>query len=90
MANHASAIKRARQNIKRRAQNRIHRGDMRSEIKDFRTALEGKDQAAAQKALTEAIQAVQHSRNHGIIPPGTASRYVSRMTLAFNKAFAPA
>jgi small subunit ribosomal protein S20 len=88
MANHVSAEKRARQNTKRRAQNRIHRGTMRSEVKAFRAALEGTDAAAARLALTEAISAVERTRSRGVIPSGTASRTVSRMTLAYNKKFA--
>ncbi len=88
MANHVSAEKRTRQNSKRRVQNRLHRGGMRTEVKAFRAALEGDDRDAARQALLDAISAVERTKSRGVVPRGTASRAVSRMTLAFNKKFA--
>ena len=47
MANHKSALKRMRQNDKRRLRNRLHRGRMRTQIKKFRVAVAAGDVVAA-------------------------------------------
>lgn len=87
MANHVSAQKRARQNPKRRLRNRLHAGAMRSEVKAFRTALEGGDKAAAATALKDAISAVERTKSRGVVKKGTASRTVARLSAAFHKTF---
>lgn len=87
MANHISAQKRARQNPKRRLQNRLHSGAMRSEVKAFRASLEGDDAAAAKVALADAISAVERTKSRGVIKKGTASRTVARLSAAFSKKF---
>jgi small subunit ribosomal protein S20 len=88
MANHKSAIKRIRQNDKRRLTNRLHRGAMRTEVKKFREAIDAGDKDAATVALASAIARVGANGNKGVLHKKTASRRISRLQLAFNRAFA--
>lgn len=91
MANHKSALKRIKQNEKQRVQNRWHRGRMRTAISNFRTALEGDDAAAAKAMLDGAVKQIGITRTHGVIHKNNASRTISRLTVAYNRAFnAPA
>ena len=52
MANVASAEKRNRQRIKRRARNQFHLSTMRTHVKRVRTAIEAKDGKAAELLKT--------------------------------------
>ena len=88
MANHKSAEKRNRQRIKRRERNLLHLSTMRTYIKRVRKALAAEDLDAAKTSLPLAIQAIDKARSKGVIHINTASRYVSRLTLAMNQASA--
>ena len=90
MANHKSAEKRNRQRIKRRERNLLHLSTMRTYIKRVRKALAAEDIEAAKESLPLAIQAIDKARSKGVIHLNTASRYVSRLTLAMNEATASA
>ncbi len=85
MANHKSALKRIRQNDKRRLRNRDQRGTMRGHIKSFRTAVDAGDVDAAGSALRKAVSVIDHTRTRGVIHKNTAARRISRLTLAYNK-----
>lgn len=85
MANHKSALKRIRQNEKRRLRNRFHRVRMRTFIKKFRTAVEAGDVEAAREHLTTSVKLVNRTRSRGVIHRNTADRTVSRLNKAFNK-----
>lgn len=86
MANHASAIKRARQNVKRRLHNRTLRAAYRTEIKKF-VALVSEKKIEEAKAMLPAIhKAIDKASTKGIIKKENASRKKSRMTIMLNKA----
>lgn len=85
MANHKSAEKRNRQRLKRRARNVFHLSTMRTYMKRLRKAIEGGDVATAKESLPLALQAIGKAASKGVIHRNTASRYTSRVTLAFNK-----
>ena len=85
MANHASAEKRNRQRIKRTTRNRAIKSEFRSLVKAVREALESGDAAAAQKALTPAISALDSAVTKGVLHRATASRRVSRLAAAVHK-----
>ena len=87
VANHKQAEKRNRQRLKRRTRNLMHLSTMRTYMKRVRKALDGKDGEAA-KTLPEAIQAISKAASKGVIHRNTASRYISRLTLATNKSSA--
>ena len=86
MANHKQADKRNRQRIKRRQRNLLHLSTMRTYIKRVRTALAEKDVETAQKWLPVALKAIDKAQSKGVVHRNTASRYVSRLTLAVQKA----
>ena len=84
MANIASAIKRNRQNAKRRAHNRHFRTSMRTQIKSLRSAIESGDAAAAKQILPSAVASIQKVAQKGIIHKKNAARRVSRLSKAVN------
>jgi small subunit ribosomal protein S20 len=90
VANHKSAEKRNRQRLKRRERNVFHLSTMRTYMKRLRKALEGNDLEGAKEALPLALQAIGKAASKGVIHRNTASRYASRVRLAFNKKNAPA
>ena len=81
MAQHKSAEKRNRQNIKRKARNNTIRARMRTAIKAARAAIsssaENKD-ALVTKALSE----INRAASKNVLKRATASRYVSRLMRA--------
>ena len=84
MANIASAIKRDRQNTKRRAYNRHYRSSMRTEIKKLRSAIESGDGDAAKAQLPATVAIIQRVAQKGIIHRKNAARRVSRLSKAVN------
>lgn len=79
MANHASALKRARQNEQRRMRNKAIRTKLRGAIKSVRQAIEAKDQDAARTALTAAEPVIDRAASKGVLPKRTAARKISRL-----------
>ena len=84
MASHKSALKQIKQVEKRTILNQAHTSRLRNQIRKFRAALKAKDKAAALGLLTPALSLIDHSVHKGILHANTASRYKSRLTLAFN------
>ena len=79
VASHASALKAHRQSLKNRERNRQYRSRLRAALKAVRTALDGKDIAAAKTALKETASLVDKMASKGIIHGNTAGRYKSRL-----------
>ncbi|MCB9566307.1 MAG: 30S ribosomal protein S20 [Myxococcales bacterium] len=88
MANHKSAEKRNRQRIKRRARNVLHLSTMRTYMKRLRKAIAAKDLETAKETLPVAVRAIDKARSKGVIHSNTAARYISRISLAVNRAAA--
>ena len=86
MAIHKSALKRARQTIKRNERNRALRSTLRTAIKKFRALLDGGDLDGAQAGLPGLHKAIDRSVSKGILHKRTAARYKSRLTGALNTA----
>lgn len=82
MGNIASAIKRNRQNVKRRAHNRHYRSTMRTQIKRVREAIEAGDQDAAKALFPATVAIIQRVAQKGMIHKLTAARRVSRLNKA--------
>jgi small subunit ribosomal protein S20 len=82
MANIASAIKRNRQNIKRRAHNRHYRSTMRTQIKRVREAIEAGDKDTAKALFPGTVAIIQRVAQKGMIHKLTAARRVSRLNKA--------
>lgn len=85
MANHESAAKKARSDVKKRLRNRYWRARMRTQVKRLRTALDAGDKATAESLLVATLGLVDRTARAGVIHDRTASRYKSRLQLAFNK-----
>ena len=79
MANHFSALKRARQTETRTAVNRANKSRMRSALRELRSALAEDDKTAAEAKLRTATSVLDKSVQKGIIHKNTASRYKARL-----------
>ena len=84
MASHISALKRARQNEKRRVRNLHVETTVKSAVKKVRSAVEAKDVEGAQKALSAAVPMIQRANSKGIYHKNTSSRRISNLTRAVN------
>ena len=80
MANHPSAMKRARQSAKRRARNRAYRTRVRRVIKAVRQAVQAGDAEAAREALQRAIPIIDKAASKGVLHWRNAARKVSRLS----------
>jgi len=84
LAIHLSALKRARQNEKRRVRNLHVKTTVKSTIKKLRSAVEEKDLEEAQKALLKAIPLIQKANSKGVFHKKTSARKISRLTREVN------
>jgi small subunit ribosomal protein S20 len=83
VANVASAEKRNRQRIKRRARNQFHLTTLRTYVKRVRVAIEAKD-AKLTEVLHAAVRMIDRAAQRGVIDKKTASRKISRLTKTVN------
>jgi len=84
MANHFSALKRARQTEKRSARNRANRSRLRTALREMRENLEKGDKAAADQTYRQTVSALDKAIQKGILHENTASRYKSRLSARVN------
>ena len=88
MANHKSAVKRARQNEIRRLRNKATRTRVKSIVKEVRTSA-GKASSEETKVLLNTAQSViDKASKKGVIHKRTAARKISRLTKLANSASA--
>jgi small subunit ribosomal protein S20 len=80
MANHKSAEKRVRQNVKRNEINRSSRSELRTSIKKLRAAVTANDKNASTELLNPTISLIDKAVSKGIIHKNTAARHKSRLT----------
>jgi len=80
MANHRSAVKRDRQNKKRRMRNRINKSKMKGAIRKVEDALVAGSEEQAKEALKAAIPVIERTAAKGSIHKNNASRKISRLT----------
>lgn len=85
MAHHKSAIKRIKTNEIRRQRNKAYTSRMRGEIKQFETLLKDEKADEAKVALPKLVSRICRSVNKGVINKKTASRKISRLSIAVNK-----
>ncbi|HTV13654.1 MAG TPA: 30S ribosomal protein S20 [Acidobacteriaceae bacterium] len=79
MANHVSALKRARQTEKKSAVNRSNRSNVRTSLRALREAIQQGDAKAAGEQYKATVSAIDKSVQKGILHKNTASRYKSRL-----------
>jgi small subunit ribosomal protein S20 len=79
MANHFSALKRARQTERRTTRNRANTSRLRTQLRELRETIEKGDKAAAQQAYRQTVSALDKAIQKGTLHENTASRYKSRL-----------
>jgi small subunit ribosomal protein S20 len=83
MANHLSALKRARQTETRTARNRANASRLRGVLRDFRELLEKGNKEAATKAFPLTVSTLDKAIQKGTLHENTAARYKSRLSARF-------
>jgi small subunit ribosomal protein S20 len=79
MANHVSALKRARQTETRTEVNRANRTRVRTSLRALREAIAKGDVKAAQAQYRETASSLDRGVQKGILHDNTASRYKARL-----------
>lgn len=81
MPQHKSAIKRMRQNKKRRSHNRTRRSKMRTLIKKVQDT---SDKKLAEEYLKDAVSLIDRLATKNIVHPNTAARKKAQLTKHVN------
>jgi small subunit ribosomal protein S20 len=84
MANHFSALKRARQTEKRTARNRANTSRLRTTLRSFRETLAKGDKPGAEQAFRQTVSVLDKAVQKGVIHENTSSRYKSRLNARLN------
>jgi small subunit ribosomal protein S20 len=84
MANHASALKAHRQNLKHRSINRSNRSNLRTTLKQFGDRLETEKAEESKNSLSELYAAIDKSQQKKAISKNAASRQKSRLSKRLN------
>ncbi len=79
MANHFSALKRARQEERRTLINRQRKSRLRHQIRELRELLDKKDASGAQALLSRTFSVIDRAAKWGVVKKNTAARYKSRL-----------
>jgi small subunit ribosomal protein S20 len=90
MANHASALKAHRQNLKHRSNNRSNRSSLRTCLKQFNDRLQTGKADEASSSLAEMYATIDKSQKKKAISKNAAARQKSRLTKKLNAALAAA
>jgi small subunit ribosomal protein S20 len=84
LANHASALKRARQNEDRKLRNRITKTQVKHLVKTVRQDVAAKSTEAVQSKLNVAKSLIDKAAKKGAIHRKTAARKISRLAKLVN------
>jgi small subunit ribosomal protein S20 len=84
MANHFSALKRARQTEKRSARNRANTSRLRTTLRDLRESLAKGERKSADEVFRQTVSGLDKAVQKGVIHKNTASRYKSRLNARLN------
>jgi len=88
MANHASALKAHRQNLKHRSRNRSNRSTLRTSLKQFNDKLESGKIEEARNSVSELYSAIDKSKHKKSLSKNAAARQKSRLTKRLSAALA--
>ena len=80
MANHPSALKRAKQNKVRRLKNASLKSRIKTKVKQYLQTLESSAQEPASSALVQAVSLIDRAGAKGVLHKRTASRKISRLS----------
>jgi small subunit ribosomal protein S20 len=86
MANHASALKAHRQNLKHRSANRSNKSSLRTSLKQFNDRLELSKAEEAKNSLPELYAVIDKYEQKKAISKNAAARQKSRLTRRLNAA----
>ena len=86
MANHKSAIKRARQNEIRRLRNRAVKTRVKNIVKDVNAAALAEEHDTANTKLQTAQSMIDKAAKHGVLHRRTAARKISRLNKIVRRA----
>ena len=78
MANHKSAEKRNRQNVKRSLRNRSIRSSMRTVISEFRSAVKNGSEKK-EEIFKKTVSIISKTASKGVLHKRTAARKISRL-----------
>ncbi len=84
MAVHKSALKRARQNEKRRLRNKSTRTRVKNIVKSVRLSVSEESKEAVLSELNTAQSIIDNAAKKGVIHKKTASRKISRLSKLVN------
>jgi len=84
VANHKSAEKRARQDVKRRDYNKSIKSRVKSSVKSVLTSVTNNDSETAQIRLADTITVIDKAAAKNVIHKNAAARKVSRLTKKVN------
>ena len=85
MANIKSAKKRILVDRRNAERNKAIKSKVKTAVKGVDAAIAAGDKDAASKALTTAISEINRAASKGVFHKKTASRQISRITIAVNK-----
>jgi small subunit ribosomal protein S20 len=85
MATHASAVKQHRKSIKKHQRNRAVQSTLKTLVKKLNTSLADKKPEESRSLLMLTTTVFDRAASKGIIPPNTAARKISRLTVKVNK-----
>jgi small subunit ribosomal protein S20 len=85
MANHVSALKRARQTEFKTERNRSNTSRLRTSLRAIREAISAGDAKKAQEAFRGTASVIDKAVQKGVLHKNTASRYKSRLSTRVNK-----
>jgi small subunit ribosomal protein S20 len=84
VANHPSALKRIRQNRKRRLRNRMMKSMVKTHVKKLLSAVEQKKVEEARELLKVTTSLLHKSASKGVYHPNKAARQVSKLARKVN------
>ena len=85
MANHKSALKRARQSELKKVKNMGYKTRVKHAVKEVRTAVADKATEQAKENLIKAVSIIQKTSSKGVIHKKKASRKISRLARQVNQ-----
>lgn len=88
MSKSSSAMKRHKQNLKKKIRNRRIRSTVKTATKEVRAALSGSDASKAGQVLNEASAVIAKAGSKGVLHKKTVARKISRLSKAVHKAAA--
>ncbi|MBN1277295.1 MAG: 30S ribosomal protein S20 [Deltaproteobacteria bacterium] len=84
MANHKSALKRAKQSEVKRLRNKSYKTRVKNSVKEVKTAVTNNSSEQANKTLVKAVSIIQKTSSKGIIHKKQAARKISRLARQVN------